>query len=777
MNNQLNMCDNCKKLSNILLEEWDFDKNIGLNPYTISLGSNKKVFWKCSKCGGKWQASLYDRTRNNSTGCPYCAHQKVLAGYNDLATKYPEILKQWHPTKNILKPTEVMPGTSKKAWWLCHNGHEYEQAINARVLHQNSCPICSGQRVSIGENDLQSRYPDVAKEWLQNKNGTITPTTITWGSNKKFWWKCSKCGYEWAARVSDRTRDHNGCPVCANKILVRGTNDLATKFPKIAKEWHPKLNDFSPNDIIAVSLKKVWWLCPNGHEFKQSIYQRTTQGHNCPICCNNKLLTGYNDLATNFPEIAKEWHPTKNGNLKPKDVKACSKNNVWWICPNGHEFKQSISKRTSRNQSCPYCSNHKALKGFNDFESKYPDIAKEWHPQKNGGLRPFDVTYGSGKKVWWICPIGHEYQAIVKDRGQRQSKCPICNSRNSTSFGEQTIFFYIKKCFPDALNKYNDLFITSMEFDIYIPTKKIAIEYDGAHWHRTYEEHTREIKKYNFCKENNIFLYRVKEVNDNNWNDVANKTYYIPITKRNNFLALERIIRTIINEIDSSIVVNINIAQDKNEIQEYLSNIDNSLADVRPDVALKWNYEKNGILTPNMFSIGSSEIVWWKCPDCGKEWKTSISHMTKPNTLGCPECSRIQRGKSFTKLRVKQRGSLAENMPELAKEWNPTKNGNLTPYDITTGRFKPVWWKCSKCGYEWMASPNNRKKGISCPKCGIKKLHKAVEMIDLKTNEVIKSFPSITEASKALNCTSSHISDVCKGKRKSACGFKWRYKE
>ena len=256
-----------------------------------------------------------------------------------------------------------------------------------------------------------------------------------------------------------------------------------------------------------------------------------------------------------------------------------------------------------------------------------------------------------------------------------------------------------------------------MEFDIYIPSKKIAIEYDGAHWHQTDDEHEREVRKYQFCRKNNIFLYRVKEENKQKWSNVADKIYYIPKKIKKGVISLEQVIRAIIEEIDASIVSDINILRDKNEIQKYLNKIDNSLADLRPDIAAKWNYEKNGNLTPNMFSVSSNEVLWWKCPDCGHEWKSSINSMTREGRFGCSVCSKVRQGKTFTKLCVKQRGSLAENMPELAKEWHPTKNGELTPYDVTTGRFKPVWWKCQKCGYEWQSSPNNRKKGIGCPCC------------------------------------------------------------
>ena len=94
-----------------------------------------------------------------------------------------------------------------------------------------------------------------------------------------------------------------------------------------------------------------------------------------------------------------------------------------------------------------------------------------------------------------------------------------------------------------------------------------------------------------------------------------------------------------------------------------------------------------------------------------------INHRGGKRSSGCPECSKMKRGKSFTRSKVRERGSLAEVNPELAKEWHPTKNGDLRPEDITEGRFKPVWWLCPKCGYEWQASPNNRKKGVGCPCC------------------------------------------------------------
>ena len=118
-----------------------------------------------------------------------------------------------------------------------------------------------------------------------------------------------------------------------------------------------------------------------------------------------------------------------------------------------------------------------------------------------------------------------------------------------------------------------------------------------------------------------------------------------------------------------------------------------------------------------MFGINSNDRVFWKCAKCGHEWATSIIHRAGKRNSGCPICSLERRGKSFTKKCIEERGSLANNNPESAKEWHPTKNGELTPFDVTVKCPTLIWWKCEVCGHEWQSSPNNRSKGVGCPAC------------------------------------------------------------
>ena len=122
-----------------LMEEWDWEKNEDVVIEKIRKTSSQQVWWKCSK-GHSWQAAVY--TRVNGRGCPICSGRTVLSGFNDFATICPEITKEWHPTKNVLLPSELAPKSHKKVWWRCEKGHEWEAAINKRA-EGTGCPICS----------------------------------------------------------------------------------------------------------------------------------------------------------------------------------------------------------------------------------------------------------------------------------------------------------------------------------------------------------------------------------------------------------------------------------------------------------------------------------------------------------------------------------------------------------------------------------------------------------------------------------------------------------
>lgn len=147
---------------------------------------------------------------------------------------------------------------------------------------------------------------------------------------------------------------------------------------------------------------------------------------------------------------------------------------MWWKCTNGHEWQALINHR-NKGVGCPYCAGLYPVKGKNDLQTTNPKLCVEWNQQKNKGLMPTDVLPYSNRRVWWTCQKGHEWQASISDRSQGKG-CPVCNSERHTSFPEFAIIYYFKKMNTEALHSYKG---HGYELDVYIPTLKTAIEYDG----------------------------------------------------------------------------------------------------------------------------------------------------------------------------------------------------------------------------------------------------------------------------------------------------------
>lgn len=269
---------------------------------------------------------------------------------------------------------------------------------------------------------------ELLQEWHPTKNAPLTPEGISRGSKRSVWWKCER-GHEWQAMVYTRTGAGTCCPYCVGKKAWPGENDLASQRPDLAAQWHPAKNPgVTPADVPLGSHRKVWWLCEKGHVWQAMVNART-HGTGCPVCTNRRVSPGENDLATVYPDLARQWHPARNGPLTPHDVVPGARRRVWWKCEKGHEWQALISSRTSSGAGCPVCAGKIAVPGENDLASLFPDLAAQWHPDRNGQLTAESVTPYSNKKVWWRCPLGHEYQAVVAARASSGSGCPYCAGR------------------------------------------------------------------------------------------------------------------------------------------------------------------------------------------------------------------------------------------------------------------------------------------------------------------------------------------------------------
>lgn len=564
--------------------------------------------------------------------------------------------------------------------------------------------------------NLQALYPKLATEWHPSKNGELTPKAVTPGCGKKAWWKCPKGDdHVWEAVILSRTRNNCGCPYCSGRFADKN-NNLGKANPEILKEWHPTKNgNRKPSDYTPRSGVVVWWKCPKGddHEWQSTIANRA-RSNGCPVCAGRRVVKT-NCLATLKPELAKEWHPAKNKDLTPYDVVLGSNRKVWWKCPKGddHEWETAVVDRSS-GSICPVCANRKIVKS-NCVATLRPDLAKDWHPTKNGKRTPYNTHPGSSFKVWWKCKHGHEWKAALEKRGSLKQGCPKCCKK--TTLPELRIFSELKTIFPSIQHR---AIIGGYELDIYIPELQLGIEYDGVFWHK---DKTEKDKKKNKALESRILLMRAREkgLAKISGKDILLNTISISVE------SIKSILRSILK------YRNIKSAITLNKIEQYLKltdwiasqhftklcternhiNFEESISCLFPKLTQEWHPTKNDPLLPEYFSPGSGKQVWWKCTKGDDHvWKASIH--SRVTGVSCPICA----GKKAVNSNC-----LATLHPELARQWHPAKNKDLTPYVVRPGSHKKVWWRCPKGkDHEWQSQVKARANGIGCPFCSNKKI-------------------------------------------------------
>lgn len=567
---------------------------------------------------------------------------------------------------------------------------------------------------------LATYAPALLCEWNFERNEPLSPYSIRPFSNKKAWWKCVK-GHEWEAPICSRAKGV-GCPYCANHKAWPGDNDLATLRPDLAAEWHPfKNGELTPQHVTSGSDKKVWWQCTFGHEWESKIANRN-HGNGCPICRKTTLskkatqrhIRHSGSLAQTAPHLAKEWHPTRNGDTSPTDLTCNSPRKVWWLGLCGHEWEAIVSNRY-RGTNCPFCSNQQLLSGYNDLQTRFPSIAAEWNYSHNAPLLPSEVLATSGLVVWWKGTCGHEWKQAIDKRTTRGQGCPICGKRTQTSFPEQALLYYIQQSHPDAINNYRRIFSNQMELDIFIPTLSVGIEYDGANWHNE-DSLAKEQTKYLICQQNNIVLIRIRE----DTTEAAPNTcdFFFPAKRHPTPTELDSIISTVCMHLGYA--CSVDTQRDAADIRSYyfhkLSN--KNLLIECPQLAHEWHPTKNGSLTPDMFTVSSGALIWWVCSTCGHEWQTRIA--TRSQGVGCKLCGYKKRTESRIKGKIALQGSLQSNNPSLAAEWHSIHNAPLSPTDVLATSAKKVWWLCSSCGHEWSATIASRNAGNGCPACNRK---------------------------------------------------------
>jgi len=433
----------------------------------------------------------------------------------------------WHQQlNNGSTPAEVKPGSSKRFWWQCKENpdHIWQQSVWV-VAKGHGCPFCSGNRFSR-DLSLTARYPHIADLFDEDKNG-LRADQVTANSTNSYWWH-GDCGHQWESTpnrmVTANKRSQTileiptdgrvitrGCPFCAGKA-VWPSESFADLFPAQAEHWHPHRNGkLTPTEVSPFSMTRVWWQCSKhrSHEWKGSIASKTRSA-GCPYCQNRRLDPKTNSLSVTHPMLAKQWHPTKNRGLTPRDVTSGYSKQIWWKCAKGsdHIWKQKPVIRT-RGFGCPFCGGVR-LSRTNSLAAENLKLANQWIRSRNKPLRPEAVRQNDKRYVWWQCPVDarHKYRARIAAR-YAGADCPFCTLA-PRSKAEIYLEFELRQFFDIAPDKsVIRIGERNLRCDIILDNHNVVIEFDGSYWHK--ELRARDEEKTRLLSEAGWKVIRVRE--------------------------------------------------------------------------------------------------------------------------------------------------------------------------------------------------------------------------------------------------------------------------
>lgn len=573
--------------------------------------------------------------------------------------------------------------------------------------------------------------PELLEQWDWELNEGIDPYEILASSADKYYWKClnNEQHPSFLAAVNKRTRKlmhdkNHGCPVCANRKIIPGLNDLASQFPELEKEWNYEKNtaiNLSPEEISGGSNKKAWWICTIcGHEWEAVIASRSS-GRGCPVCAGKEIIPGYNDMATLHPELMPMLHPTMNGDFDPHKSASYIDKKLYWQCPEHEDHVFEAKPGNILNgKGCPYCANKRVKEGFNDFQSQHPELMSEWDWEKND-IDPSTIVSGSKVKAHWKCKYGHEWETSVLQRTSKHTGCPQCSRNRHTSFVE--IFAYLACCeiFGENRVMHRDKELFGFELDVAVPEHKFAIEPGSWKWHGSEYKQNIDRNKRKVLEKEGWVLFVIYDSCDRK----IDSAYPVPYGWHYFHQSLADDTNALISSLQGlfSLYVPENVLSriDWNAIETrarkdsaLVCYPDESLAAKRAELLSEWDYDKNNV-SPDEILPYSSMPIWWTCSH-----NHSYEMPPGKKTTGCPYCE-----ETVTIPGINHISDVIENIEEIwDSEANRKKKISLDKVGASRRHHQSrVSLICPHCGHHFSRTLSvllhgKRANHNQCPECG-----------------------------------------------------------
>ncbi len=518
--------------------------------------------------------------------------RRWLPRWRSLAAQHPELLGELHPARNGDRdPARLGSGSEHKLWWLCQAcGHEWQSAAATRSAG-SGCPRCTNARRS-GAARLVPRYrsfaarrPELLALLHPTRNGTLDPWRTAAWSAQRLWWRCPTCGHEWQA-----TPAGPGCARCAaakrsaRMQRVPRERSLAVRRPDLLASWHPNRNgNLDPWAIAPSTRRRVWWQCPTcGHEWETA---GDRQG-GCPICVPSQRYPSSDParaLAARRPDLIVELHPTRNGDLDATTVAGNSRRRLWWHCRRcGNDCCQSVRERAR--DGCPTCGVGPVL------AEAHPELVGELHATRNGAIEPSTLRVRDDQLLWWRCPAcTYEWRTSLASRA-RGHGCPAC-ARHERDRAAAARARSLAVVHPELVGELH-------------PTRNGDLDPSTVS--------ARSCAK----------VWWVCQVCGHEWQTAPQQ--------RSDGRGCPR----------CAVETSRERLRRGNHDRAVTARALGTLALTRPDLRAELHPTRNAELDLDAVQRWSWEIVWWQCPDCGRECRTSPASRARKPGSRCPACVR-----------------------------------------------------------------------------------------------------------------------------------------
>jgi very-short-patch-repair endonuclease/predicted nucleic acid-binding Zn-ribbon protein len=343
-----------------IAEEWDYSKN-SKSPEEYTWKSGESVYWKCSY-GHSWKTSIHSRVKKNA-GCKKCGNQNSqyeMRLFSELSLFDDEI--KWNsriegyesdiflPKIGLAIEVDGFPWhDSQESRMRDKKKQNFLNKKGIRTLRFRDSKLKRLNRTDVfykHESDLFSSFLELLREIkkLVRNKVLIQEIESYLKNSKKF----------------KKDAIFKSLYLRSGKIIHR--KSLEEEFPTIAKEWSNKNYPLKPSQVYSRGKKIVYWDCPKcGDVYPKMVKERTRQDGKDSSCpCNSTRFVGKknNLLSMRGSFVNLSWD-FKLNNKTPDKFRPNSREEVWFVCPDGHSFKSEIRKiwgdKRDDNFRCQIC--------------------------------------------------------------------------------------------------------------------------------------------------------------------------------------------------------------------------------------------------------------------------------------------------------------------------------------------------------------------------------------------------------------------------------------